>query len=78
MKNVKVVTFDCDGVMFDTAQANRVYYSRILQHFGSPALTDEQFTFVHMHTVAESVAYLFPDEATLAAAHDFRKSMDYR
>jgi HAD superfamily hydrolase (TIGR01549 family) len=78
MKHIKVVTFDCDGVMFDTAQANHVYYSHILQHFGSPALTDKQFTFVHMHTVAESMAYLFPDGATLAGAHEFRKSMDYR
>jgi len=78
MKNIKAVTFDCDGVMFDTAQANRFYYSHILQHFGRPALTDEQFTFVHMHTVGESMAYLFPDETTLAAAYDFRKSMDYR
>ncbi len=77
MKNVKAVTFDCDGVMFDTAQANRFYYSHILQHFGRPTVTDEQFTFVHMHTVGESMAYLFPDETTLAAAHEFRKSMDY-
>jgi phosphoglycolate phosphatase len=78
MKNIKAVAFDCDGVMFDTAQANRFYYSHILQHFGRPAVTDEQFTFVHMHTVDESMAYLFPDETTLAAAYDFRKSMDYR
>ena len=78
MKNVKAVTFDCDGVMFDTAQANRFYYSHILQHFGRSAVTDEQFTFVHMHTVDESMAYLFPDETTLAAAYDFRKSMDYK
>lgn len=78
MKNIKAVIFDCDGVMFDTAQANRFYYSHILQHFGRPAVTDEQFTFVHMHTVDESMAYLFPDETTLAAAYDFRKSMDYR
>jgi HAD superfamily hydrolase (TIGR01509 family) len=77
MKDVKAVIFDCDGVMFDTAQANRVYYSRILQHFDRPAVTDEQFSFVHMHTVTESIAYLFPDKTTLAAAHDFRKSMDY-
>ena len=77
MKNVKAVIFDCDGVMIDTAQANRVYYSRILQHFGRPAVTDEQFAFVHMHTVTESIAYLFPDKATLAAAHDFRRNMDY-
>ena len=78
MKNVKVVAFDCDGVMFDTAQANRVYYSRILQHFGRPALTEEQFRFVHMHTVHESVAYLFPEENTLEAAHVFRQTMDYQ
>ena len=61
IKDVKAVIFDCDGVMIDTAQANRTYYSRILQHFGRPAVTDEQFTFVHMHTVTESIAYLFPD-----------------
>ena len=78
MRNVKAVVFDCDGVMFDTARANRFYYSYILQHFDQPALTDEQFAYVHMHTVDESMAYLFPDETTLAAAYEFRKSMDYR
>jgi len=78
MKNVKAVAFDCDGVMFDTARANRFYYSHILQHFDRPAVTDEQFAFVHMHTVDESMAYLFPEEQTLAAAYEFRKSMDYR
>ena len=77
MGNFKVVAFDCDGVLLDTEQANRFYYSKILQHFGKPAVTDEQFTFVHMHTVLESLAYLFPDEKTLAAAHLFRKTMDY-
>jgi HAD superfamily hydrolase (TIGR01549 family) len=78
MKHVKAVAFDCDGVMFDTAQANRFYYSHILLHFDRPAVTDEQFTFVHMHTVHESMAYLFPDETILAAAYEFRKSMDYK
>ena len=78
MTRFKVVAFDCDGVLFDTEQANRVYYSNILQHFGRPAVTDEQFVYVHMHTIFESLAYLFPDEKTLAAAHLFRKTMDYR
>ena len=78
LKHIELVAFDCDGVLFDTAQANRFYYSRILQHFGRPALTEEQFRFVHMHTVHESVAYLLPDENTLEAAHVFRKTMDYR
>jgi HAD superfamily hydrolase (TIGR01509 family) len=78
MIRFEVVAFDCDGVLFDTEQANRVYYSNILQHFGKPAVTDEQFVFVHMHTISESLAYLFPDEKTLAAAHLFRETMDYR
>ena len=78
MRNIKLVAFDCDGVMFDTAQANRFYYSHILQHFGRAAVTDEQFRFVHMHTVDESMACLFPDEKQLEAAHIFRKTMDYR
>lgn len=78
MRNIQAVTFDCDGVMFDTAQANRIYYSHILKHFGRPAVTDEQFAFVHMHTVDESMAFLFPAEEDLAAAYEFRKTMDYR
>ncbi len=78
MIRFEVVAFDCDGVLFDTEQANRVYYSNILQHFGRPAVTEEQFAYVHMHTISESLAYLFPDEKTLAAAHLFRETMDYQ
>lgn len=78
MKNIQCVAFDCDGVMFDTAQANRFYYSSVLQHFGRPELSEEQFHYVHMHTVHESMAYLFPDANVLAAANEFRKTMDYR
>ena len=78
MVNFKVVAFDCDGVLFDTEQANRVYYSNILQHFGRPAVTEEQFAYVHMHTISESLSYLFPDKKTLAAAHLFRETVDYQ
>ena len=78
MKNIECVAFDCDGVMFDTAQANRIYYSSVLQHFGRPALSEDQFRYVHMHTVHESMAYLFPDANTLEAAHEFRQTVDYR
>ena len=78
MKNVKVVVFDCDGVLFDTEKANRAYYNHLLEHFGKPSLTEEQFTFIHMHTLDESLAFLFPDEKNLKAAHNYRKSMDYK
>ena len=77
MNSIQAVVFDCDGVLFDTEAANRVYYSRILQQFGQPGVTDEQFTFIHMHTVADSIEYLFPDADLRTEAHEFRRSMDY-
>jgi HAD superfamily hydrolase (TIGR01509 family) len=76
MKNIKVVAFDCDGVMFDTKKANTAYYNSILAHLGKPGMTPEQFEFAHMHTVQESLAYLF-DEKELDAANAYRKRMTY-
>ena len=77
MSEVKVVAFDCDGVLFDTEQSNRAYYNELLNHLGKPDLTPEQFAFVHMHTLDESLAYLFDDAKRLAAAYAYRKTMNY-
>lgn len=60
LSQIKAVVFDCDGVMFDTAQANRKFYDLVLDHFNKPPLTDAQFVQVHMMTVADAVSYLFP------------------
>lgn len=77
MNDIKVVVFDCDGVMFDTAGANKAYYNHVLEHFGMPTLNAEQFAFIHMHTVDESLAFLFSDDVQLAAAKAYRKQMSY-
>ncbi|MGD2184999.1 MAG: HAD-IA family hydrolase [Desulfobacterales bacterium] len=77
MKDFKVVAFDCDGVLFDTEQANRAYYNHILEHFGKPAMTAEQFAYAHQHTLNESIAYLFDDDKSIAAVYDYRETMDY-
>ena len=77
MKDVKVVAFDCDGVIVDTAKSNRAYYNALLNHLGQPDLTAEQFSYVHMHTVDESLAYLFRDDGGLAQAYAYRKTLDY-
>lgn len=74
---VKVVVFDCDGVMFDTEQANRLYYNTILDQFDRPALSREQFNYVHMSTVKEAIAYLFKDMKNLEEVYDFCKTMSY-
>jgi HAD superfamily hydrolase (TIGR01509 family) len=77
MNDVKVVAFDCDGVLFDTEQSNRAYYNALLSHLGYPDLTAEQFNYVHMHTVDDSLAYLFRDQESLAQAYAYRKTLDY-
>ena len=77
MKNIKVVAFDCDGVMFDTMKANMAYYNQILNHFGRPAMTTEQFAFCHMHTADQAIANLFNDMESFGAAQAYRKNMSY-
>lgn len=74
---IQLVMFDCDGVMFDTAQVNRVYYNRVLDRFNLPRMTDEQFAYVHMHTVDESMIFLFSDREMLDAAQAYRKELGY-
>ncbi len=76
-ETVSVVAFDCDGVMFDSSQANRAYYNQVLQHFDLPEMTAEQAAYAHMHTVDESLAFLIRDPQTLAAAHQYRRHMSY-
>ncbi|MBU1170445.1 MAG: HAD family hydrolase [Proteobacteria bacterium] len=74
---VKVVVFDCDGVMFDTENANRMYYNTILLHFKRPPLSQDQFVYVHMSTVKEAIAFLFNDREDLTDVFDFCKTMSY-
>lgn len=76
-KTVKVVAFDCDGVMFDSREANRAYYDHLLAHFQLPAMTPAQLAYAHMHTVDEALARLIPDDATRCAAHAYRRQLGY-
>jgi len=77
LKHIKIVAFDCDGVMFDTTESNTAYYNQILRHFSRPALTAEQFAYCHSHTADQAIAKLFGDEESFRAAQSYRNSMSY-
>jgi HAD superfamily hydrolase (TIGR01509 family) len=77
MMDVRVVAFDCDGVLFDTLEANRHYYNHILQRFERPPMDPEQLRFVHAHTVQQALERLFEDEALRQAADAYRQTIDY-
>ena len=73
-----LLVFDCDGVMFDTMDANYKYYNYFLEHFGRDPLTQEQLDFVHAHTIDEALNYLFDgDKDIIRQAYDFRKGINY-
>ncbi|CAN2039993.1 HAD family hydrolase [Candidatus Magnetomoraceae bacterium gMMP-15] len=78
MYNIEIVIFDCDGVMFDTKETNRIYYNSILNHCGLPDMNKEQLTYVHANTVDKSLLYLFGRNSLLKKAHDYRNQIDYK
>ena len=76
--SVSVIIFDCDGVMFDSRQANINFYNHILSHFGLPPMTAEDIEFVHMHTAVESLNRIFKNSPScLAKAQEYRLGLDY-
>jgi phosphoglycolate phosphatase len=77
MKKDFAVIFDCDGVMFDSRQANINFYNHLLNRFNLPAMEEKQVPFVHMHTADESVRYLFRETNLLREAQAYRMNMDY-
>ena len=74
---IKAVVFDCDGVMFDTAFANRKYYDEVLHKFNKPDLTDEQFINIHMMTVKAAIGYLFPEMDDLSDVYHCLQNIGY-
>jgi phosphoglycolate phosphatase len=74
---IKLVAFDCDGVLFDSRQANIAFYDAILAHFDRPPLSPESVDYIHSHTVGESLLHLFQGYADLEAVARFSRSFDY-
>lgn len=78
MAPLKLVIFDCDGVMFDSKDANRKYYNHLLERFGHPLMNGIEEDYVHSHNVFDSVNYIFrkyPSE--IDEVNRYRVSVDY-
>ena len=75
---LKLVGFDCDGVLFDSRDANIAFYNDILLRFGCPPMTPVAVDYVHSHTFQESLEYLFRESPRLEEVLDFCRTIDYQ
>lgn len=76
---LKLIVFDCDGVMFDSKEANREYYNHLLTRFKKPEMDGSELEYVHMNNVHKSVQHIFrhyPDQ-DLQEVDAYRAGLDY-
>ncbi|RJR46485.1 MAG: HAD family hydrolase [Deltaproteobacteria bacterium] len=75
---VKVVIYDCDGVLIDSRRANAAFYNHLLEKFGLGPITPRQLDFVQSCTAREAVDFLFQGTPRVAAAQDYQLNIDNR
>jgi phosphoglycolate phosphatase len=74
---IDCVIYDCDGVLFDSLDANRRLYNHICTTMGRAPLNDDELAFCHMHTVFQCLHHLFGYDAELEArASQFLKGVN--
>ena len=77
----KTIIYDCDGVMFDSFDANLAFYDRIMVMLGRPLLdrsNNEQMRVLHTFANRDVLSWFFPDEIEFAAAIRAASAIDYR
>jgi len=76
---LKIVIFDCDGVLFDSREANRAYYNHLLARFACPPMSEAEVDYVHSHNVTDSVAHIFRhhDHILQELIDEYRTELDY-
>ncbi len=78
--NIKIrcVIYDCDGVLFDSLDANRRLYNDISAALGREPLSEEEIRYVHSHTVSESIRFMVRGQEDLEKrALEFVRKVDW-
>lgn len=62
---IRCVIYDCDGVLFDSLEANTKLYNDLCAMVGRSPLREEEIRYVHTHTVFEAIHFIFGKENDL-------------
>jgi phosphoglycolate phosphatase len=78
-RKVRCVIYDCDGVLFDSFEANTKLYNDLCVSVGRVPLREEEMQYVHSHTVYEAIHFIFGKEDGLEKkALESMKQVDLR
>jgi phosphoglycolate phosphatase len=76
---IHCVIYDCDGVLFDSIEANKKLYNDLCALVGRTPLNEEEIKYVHTHTVYETIHLIFgQDDALEKKALESLKQIDLR
>ena len=76
---IRCVIYDCDGVLFDSIEANKKLYNDLCALVGRNSLNEEEVKYVHMHTVYETIQLIFgKDNGLEKKALELLKGIDWR
>ena len=76
---IHCVIYDCDGVLFDSIEANTKLYNDLCSLAGRAPLDQEEIKYVHIHTVYETIHLIFGQENGLEKkALELLKQIDLR
>lgn len=81
MNGIKTVIYDCDGVMFESFEANFAFYSKIVERFALPALdrsNEDTMRLLHTYSSRDVLARLFEGDPREEEALRFAATIDYR
>jgi HAD superfamily hydrolase (TIGR01509 family) len=77
---IDCVIYDCDGVLFDSLEANGRLYRQIALSMGREPLAEDELRYCHTHTVYESLRYMFREDEALEkkAAALLKKEINFK
>jgi len=76
----KTIIYDCDGVMFDSFEANFAFYEQIMTPMGQTLDRRDETSMRVLHTYAnrDVLSFFFPEEPERSKALELAAAIDYR
>jgi phosphoglycolate phosphatase len=76
---MRLVIFDCDGVLFDSEPANLAFYREVLRRAGAPPMPESAEAAYHSLASAQLFERLFPDDPSMIErVKQVARSVDYK